>query len=79
MDTLATQQPGYRGTVSARAPAGFGITVSYWADDAAARAWRDHPDHPDHAAIRDLGRARWYDRYTLEVASVKRNYAWAAA
>lgn len=76
MDSLAATQPGYRGMVSARAPDGFGITVSYWADDAAARAWRDHPDH---AAIRDLGRARWYDRYSLDVARVERNYVWAAA
>lgn len=76
MDTLAAMQPGYRGMVSARGPDGFGITVSYWADDAAARAWRDHPDH---AVIRDLGRTRWYDRYTIDVASVERNYAWAAA
>lgn len=76
MEALATTQPGYRGIVSARAPDGFGITVSYWADDAAARAWRDHPEH---AAIRDAGRAGWYDRYTVDVATVERGYDWAAA
>ncbi|MGK3891061.1 antibiotic biosynthesis monooxygenase family protein, partial [Enterococcus faecium] len=49
MDALAARQPGYRGVDSVRGPDGYGITVSYWADEAAAIAWRHHPDH---AAIR---------------------------
>ena len=53
MDALAAAQPGYRGVDSARGADGLGITVSYWADDAAAIAWRDHPEH---AAIRERGR-----------------------
>ena len=74
MDALAAAQPGYRGVDSAR-DGGLGITVSYWADDAAARAWRDHPDH---AAVREQGRALWYDRYTVAVARVERGYVWSA-
>ncbi|KQN24499.1 MULTISPECIES: antibiotic biosynthesis monooxygenase [unclassified Sphingomonas] len=73
MDALAAVQPGYRGVDSAREADGMGITVSYWADDAAAIAWRDHPEH---AAIRDRGRARWYDRYAVSVTRVERAYAW---
>jgi len=76
MEALAARQPGYRGIESARGPDGFGITVSYWADEAAATAWRDQPDH---AAIRDAGRARWYRRYTVTVARVERDYGWTAA
>lgn len=75
MDALAARQPGYRGVVSARGMDGFGITVSYWVDDAAARAWRDHPEH---ARIREAGRTRWYDRYSVEVARIERTYAWSA-
>lgn len=75
MDALAARQPGYRGMECARGPDGFGITVSYWADDASARAWRDHPDH---AATRNAGRARWYDRYVVTVARVERGYDWTA-
>ena len=41
MEALAAVQPGYRGIDSARDPGGRGITVSYWADDASAAAWRD--------------------------------------
>lgn len=74
MARLAVVQPGYRGVRSTRGSDGFGITVSYWADDAAAIAWRDHPEH---AAIRDKGRARWYASYTLEVARIERAYDWA--
>ena len=36
MERLAARQPGYRGIESARGADGAGITVSYWADDAAA-------------------------------------------
>lgn len=74
MAALAAAQPGYAGVDSVRDASGLGITVSYWADDASARAWRDNPEH---ARIRDLGRARWYDWYTLEVTRVERGYRWS--
>ncbi len=74
MDRLAALQPGYRGVDSARGADGFGITVSWWADEAAALAWRGHPDH---AAIRDRGRGEWYDRYEVAVTTVGRSYRWA--
>jgi heme-degrading monooxygenase HmoA len=76
MAALAAAQPGYRGIHSARDADGFGITVSYWADEAAALAWRRHPEH---ARIRDEGRAHWYERYEVAVARVERAYAWEAA
>lgn len=76
MDALAAAQPGYRGVHSAREPDGFGITVSYWASDEAAKAWRDHPLH---AETRDAGRARWYASYTVDVARVERAYEWQAS
>lgn len=74
MDTLAQQQPGYVGIDSTRGMDGLGITVSYWTDEASAKAWRDHPDH---AAIRDAGRDRWYRWYDLHVATIVRSYDWA--
>lgn len=73
MVALAERQPGFAGIESARDANGFGITISYWDDDAAAKAWRDHPEH---ARIRDLGRARWYEHYDLQVARVERGYGW---
>ncbi len=74
MDALAAIQPGYRGVDSAREAGGMGITISYWADDAAAIAWRHHPEH---TAIREAGRALWYDSYAVTVARVERGYDWS--
>lgn len=74
MDRLASGQPGYRGMASARGDDGAGVTVSWWADEAAALAWRDHPEH---AAIRDRGRTHWYSDYRVDVARVERSYRWS--
>jgi heme-degrading monooxygenase HmoA len=74
MAELAAVQPGYAGVDSVRDAQGLGITISYWTDDASAIAWRDHPEH---SRIRDAGRARWYDWYTLEVSRVERGYRWS--
>lgn len=73
MEALARSQPGYVGIVSARGADGLGITISYWASEASAIAWRDNGDH---AAIRAEGRARWYEDYGVVVAEVSRGYAW---
>ena len=76
MATLAQVQPGYRGMASAHGADGFGITVSYWADEASAAAWRRQAEH---AAAREAGRARWYARYDLQVAAVTRACGWERA
>jgi heme-degrading monooxygenase HmoA len=73
MVSLAAQQPGYLGIDSARGGDGFGITVSYWADEASALAWRSNAEH---AAIREIGRERWYAHYRLMVSEVTRAYEW---
>ncbi|MFN3619493.1 antibiotic biosynthesis monooxygenase family protein [Sphingorhabdus sp.] len=73
MDNLAAQQEGYISMDSVRGTGGLGITVSYWANEANAKAWRDHPEH---TAIRDAGRERWYSEYSLHVAQVTRSYDW---
>jgi len=73
METLAAQQEGYIAMGSVRGSDGLGITVSYWTDEASAKAWRDHPEH---SAIRDAGRDLWYSDYSLHVAEVTRSYDW---
>ncbi|MEI2640929.1 MAG: antibiotic biosynthesis monooxygenase [Candidatus Nanopelagicales bacterium] len=57
MDALAAAQPGYLGHESARGADGFGITVSYWVDDQAARDWKQVAQH---LQAQRLGRERWY-------------------
>ena len=74
MEALGASQPGYLGIDGARGTDGLGITVSYWADEASALAWRANAEH---AAIRELGRERWYAHYRLIVSRVERAYQWA--
>ena len=69
MEELAAQQPGYLGIESARDDEGFGITVSYWADEAAASAWRAVAEHRE---VQRLGRQRWYEHFAIRVATVGR-------
>lgn len=76
MDALAAEQPGYRGADHVSNAEGMGITLSYWADEASAVAWRQHPEH---AATREAGRGRWYSWYMLHVAAIGRSYSWTRA
>ena len=71
MVELAARQPGFLGVEAARDGDGFGITVSYWRDEAAIAAWKHQADH---AATRAHGREHWYDHYELRVAKVERAY-----
>jgi len=71
MAELATTMPGYLGRESARAADGFGITVSYWQDEAAIANWKANMDHK---AARDYGRTRWYQHYEIRIAKVERAY-----
>ena len=75
MEELAAEQPGYLGVESAGGPDGFGITVSYWATEADAQAWKQVAEH---AAAQRQGRERWYTRYVTRVARVHRAYGWPA-
>lgn len=71
MEALAAQQPGYLGFEGARGSDGLGVSVSYWADEAAAAAWKQVAEH---LLVQQQGRTRWYERYTVRVATVTRQY-----
>lgn len=72
MVELAEQQPGFVGLESVRDPATRrGITVSYWADEASARAWKGVAEH---VAAQEAGRERWYSEYEVVVADITRSY-----
>jgi heme-degrading monooxygenase HmoA len=70
MAELAAEQPGYLGIESATSE-GLGVTVSYWATAAAARAWKAVAEH---AAVQVIGRQRWYADYRVRIATVERDY-----
>lgn len=66
---LAAQQPGFLGVESARED--VGLTVSYWVDDDAARAWKQVAEH---LVAQERGRSTWYSDYQVRVATVTRSY-----
>ncbi|MFN8182905.1 MAG: antibiotic biosynthesis monooxygenase [Candidatus Nanopelagicales bacterium] len=72
MEDLASRQPGYLGIDSVRDASGGGITVSYWTDDASARAWKRVAEH---AEAQRIGQRTWYSQYRVIVAEVTREYA----
>ena len=74
MGELVAQQPGYCGVDWVGSPEGGEITISYWADDASATAWREHPEH---ARIQHEGRGKWLKRYDLMVVDIRRGHQWA--
>lgn len=69
MERLAAEQPGYLGIESAREE--LGITVSYWADAAHARAWKAVAEH---RIAQQRGRDTWYRSYRVRIATVEREY-----
>jgi heme-degrading monooxygenase HmoA len=73
MVKLAKAQPGFLGLDGARDADGFGILVSYWRDEQAIAAWREHAAH---AATRAEGRNHpWYEAFTVHIAKVERSYS----
>lgn len=69
MEALAAQQPGFLGVETARDE--VGITVSYWVDEDAARAWKQVAAH---LVAQQRGRDVWYSDYRVRVAVVHRDY-----
>ena len=66
---LARQQPGYLGVESARE--GLGITVSYWRDLEAIKAWKQQAEHK---LAQKMGQQRWYSAYKTRIALVEKDY-----
>ncbi|HVI52157.1 MAG TPA: antibiotic biosynthesis monooxygenase [Candidatus Sulfotelmatobacter sp.] len=71
MVELAGRQPGFLGAESSRDANGFGLTVSYWRDEAAIAAWKADAEHQ---TAQRLGREKWYAGFRLRVAKVERDY-----
>src|SRR5690606_3025971 len=71
MVELAALQPGFLGIESVRGVDGFGITVSYWASEAAIAAWKANLEHQ---IAQEAGIRRWYADYNVRVARVERTY-----
>lgn len=68
---LAREQPGFLGVESARDANGLGITVSYWRNEEAIRAWKAQAEH---RLAQQTGRSTWYTQFQVRVAQVEREY-----
>ena len=71
MIALAQTQPGYLGHESTRDAGGLGITVSYWADEAAITNWKRNAEH---LRAQCNGREFWYAQYHTRICKVERAY-----
>lgn len=67
MEHLARLMPGFVDVESVRGNDGLGITISYWTDLAAIKAWRDEAEHRE-AQMR--GRSEWYRCYHLRICEI---------
>ena len=70
MIELVRRQEGFLGFESAREEAG--ITVSYWRDLDAIRAWKRNLEHRE---AQRQGKENWYRAYTIRIARVEREYS----
>ena len=71
MVELAQTQPGFLGVESTRDTAGFGITLSYWKDEASIAAWKANAEH---AVAQRLGWEQWYAAFRVRGCRVEREY-----
>ncbi|HMB99506.1 MAG TPA: antibiotic biosynthesis monooxygenase [Flavobacteriaceae bacterium] len=69
MEELAREQPGFIGIDNARSE--IGITVSYWKDLEAIKAWKQQNEH---LVAQQKGRADWYSWYNVRICKVEREY-----
>ena len=70
METLAQAQPGFLGIHTVR-QGNQGVSVSYWSDLTAIRAWRSQSEH---LLAQERGRNGWYRRYRVAVTRIERSY-----
>ena len=70
MVEMAQLQEGFLGVESARND--IGITVSYWKSLEAIKNWKQNLDHLD---AQQLGVSKWYEKYTVRIALVEKEYS----
>ncbi len=61
---------GFLGVESARND--IVITVSYWKSLEAIKNWKQNLDHLD---AQQLGVSKWYEKYTVRIALVEKEYS----
>ena len=70
MNELIQELPGYIGKYHSM-EGKREITISYWENLEAVKAWKAHPEHQ---IAQQLGRSKWYADYQVEVARIDKFY-----
>ena len=70
MVELAKKQKGFLGVESARND--IGITVSYWQSLESIKQWKQNLDHLD---AQRKGISKWYEKYTVRICLVEKEYS----
>lgn len=74
MESLVRQNPGFIDVKSYKSEDGERLTVVWWRDEESLREWRNLMRHRE---AQKTGRAKWYEYYEMEVASVVRTSSFA--
>ena len=69
MIELAAKQDGFIGIESAREE--LGITVSYWQNIDAIKAWKSNLEHLD---AQRQGHEKWYSSFRVRISKVEHEY-----
>ena len=72
MIQLAKKQPGFIRIESWRNSEGFGVTLSWWKDEASIKAWRQNTEH---LIAQKRGKKDWYAQYEVFITKVERHYS----
>jgi heme-degrading monooxygenase HmoA len=72
LESLVRQNPGFIDVKSYTSEDGERLTVVWWRDEESLREWRELMRHRE---AQKTGRAKWYEYYKMEVASVIRSGA----
>lgn len=76
MESLVRQNPGFIDVKSYKSEDGERLTVVWWRDEESLREWRNLMRHRE---AQKTGRAKWYEYYEMEVASVVRSSSFERA
>ncbi|MGY2060512.1 antibiotic biosynthesis monooxygenase family protein [Nocardia gipuzkoensis] len=74
MVELGTSRPGYLGRQGMSDGQGRDLSIIYYRDEESIRAWKADVEHLE---AQRLGKQRWYQSYTVEVARVERGYSFS--
>jgi len=74
MANMVQKQKGYLGHFSFRNEDGFGVTLSYWEDEAAILQWKNEAAHQE---AQEAGQKKFYAHYSIEIGQILRSYSFS--